>query len=183
LISGSDSADGRVHPWFQGGIFGLDNDLTVSPDMLELTDALSERSGADIMGYDAVARWNVKRKIIAAAGLPETWGQCGACAGGGIAADSREAYEAWKPVDPPTGAGWQMWENVSEGSPISPVFATPEELARHMAARPWGIQRGSYGQWLSVIKSGTSTLSMVMRGDGQMLSGVEAAAELAGDDA
>lgn len=29
---------------------------------------------------------------------------------------------------PPEGEGWQVWETVSGGSPISPVFATPKEL-------------------------------------------------------
>lgn len=31
---------------------------------------------------------------------------------------------------PPEGDGWQVWETVSEGSPISPVFGTDEECAR-----------------------------------------------------
>lgn len=32
-------------------------------------------------------------------------------------------------LDPPDGEGFQLWETTSEGSPISPVFTTPEELA------------------------------------------------------
>lgn len=44
---------------------------------------------------------------------------------------------------PPTGEGWQMWEDTSEGSPMSPVFATREELARWLA---------NYDQWLAIIK-------------------------------
>lgn len=31
-------------------------------------------------------------------------------------------------TDPPSGDGWQLWETVSEGSPISPVFAEREGL-------------------------------------------------------
>ena len=34
--------------------------------------------------------------------------------------------------EPPTGDGWQLWENVSEGSPVSPVFATKEEFADYL---------------------------------------------------
>ena len=34
--------------------------------------------------------------------------------------------------DPPAGEGWQVWENVSEGSPVSPVFATKEALIEHL---------------------------------------------------
>ncbi len=35
----------------------------------------------------------------------------------------------WQPTEPPTGEGYQLWETVSEGSPISPVFASTEALA------------------------------------------------------
>jgi hypothetical protein len=31
-------------------------------------------------------------------------------------------------LEVPTGEGWQVWETVSEGAPITPVFATDEEL-------------------------------------------------------
>jgi len=45
----------------------------------------------------------------------------------------RADAEAWEPTDPPNGDGWQLWETVSEGSPISPVFATSDELASWMS--------------------------------------------------
>jgi hypothetical protein len=61
---------------------------------------------------------------------------CPACEGHG----STEAYEgqraeaeAWKPSEPPMGEGWQLWETVSEGSPVSPVFATSGELIAWMS--------------------------------------------------
>jgi hypothetical protein len=46
----------------------------------------------------------------------------------------RADAEAWEPTDPPKGDGWQLWETVSEGSPVSPVFATADELATWMSA-------------------------------------------------
>ena len=36
-------------------------------------------------------------------------------------------------IPPPTGEGWQLWENVTEGSAVSPVFATAEELAEWLS--------------------------------------------------
>ncbi|MDX3247196.1 hypothetical protein [Streptomyces sp. ME18-1-4] len=45
----------------------------------------------------------------------------------------RADAEAWEPTDPPKGDGWQLWETVSEGSPVSPVFATSDELATWMS--------------------------------------------------
>jgi hypothetical protein len=62
--------------------------------------------------------------------------ECQECEGHG----SAEAYpgqraeaDAWEPTDPPEGEGWQLWETVSEGSPISPVFASAEALAGWLA--------------------------------------------------
>lgn len=42
--------------------------------------------------------------------------------------------ELWQPIEPPTGEGWQLWETVSEGSPITPVFATREGLVDHLCS-------------------------------------------------
>ena len=70
--------------------------------------------------------------------------------------------------------GWQMWEDVSEGSPISPIFDTPEELARWLAdnnASACGNRTANYEQWLKTILCGWA-VSMVMQG-GVMQSGVE----------
>lgn len=36
--------------------------------------------------------------------------------------------------DPPTGDGYQVWETVSAGSPISPVFVTPDEVVGWLVA-------------------------------------------------
>lgn len=41
------------------------------------------------------------------------------------------AFELWEETPPPTGEGWQLWENTSNGSPITPVFATRDELVTH----------------------------------------------------
>lgn len=42
-------------------------------------------------------------------------------------------YQAAENVEPPTGDGWQLWETVSEGSPISPVFADADGLTVWMS--------------------------------------------------
>ena len=69
-----------------------------------------------------------------------------------LAEDVLSRSPSWKPTEPPAGDGYQIWETVSEGSPISPVFATPEELARHMAGTKWGADDGTpYEAWLKFI--------------------------------
>ena len=77
--------------------------------------------------------------------------------------------------------GWQMWETTSEGSPISPVCDTPEELARWLAdsgASSFGSMTATYEQWLSMItSSGYAPSAMLDTSTGIMVSGVEAVAE------
>lgn len=72
-----------------------------------------------------------------------------------------------------------MYEDTSEGTPISPAFATPEALARWLAdngASSFGDSTATYDQWLRIAQGGWAP-SMVIQG-GQMMSGVEAMASL-----
>lgn len=71
---------------------------------------------------------------------------------------------------------YQMYENTSEGTPISPVFATPEELARWLAdtgASSFGSMTATYEQWLRVCRGGYAP-SLVTDANG-LRSGVEGA--------
>ncbi len=74
---------------------------------------------------------------------------------------------------------WQMYEDTTEGTPISPVFETPESLARWLAdtgAPAFADMTAAYDQWLAMIQNG-SAVSMVLGPEG-MKSGVEASVEL-----
>lgn len=42
--------------------------------------------------------------------------------------EDEQRYREWEPSEPPTGKGYQLWENTTEGSPISPVFKTLWDL-------------------------------------------------------
>lgn len=73
---------------------------------------------------------------------------------------------------------FQMYESTTEGTPISPVFATPEELARWLVdneASAFGNETATYEQWLAVCKGGYAP-SMVIE-NGVSKSGVEFAGE------
>jgi hypothetical protein len=85
-----------------------------------------------------------------------------------------EGYEAEEQYDPPEGDGYQLWETVSEGSAITPVFATKDELA------DWLVFNGDpvHGKltkqiWLNMIEAGWCP-SMIIVG-GRILSGPESA--------
>lgn len=75
---------------------------------------------------------------------------------------------------PPTGDGYQLWETVSEGSPISPVFATPEELATWMTRNRCTVNgpMSSYDAALRFVEAGWAP-SFVSGPDIGFLSGTE----------
>jgi len=79
-------------------------------------------------------------------------------------------------TQPPTGEGYQLWETTSEGSPISPVFKTPEELAQWLfdiKASAFGSCTATYEHWLNFIKGPGWAPSAIMS-KGTIRSGVEA---------
>lgn len=129
------------------------------------------------MGHDAINRWICVETRAKRLGI---YGKCEACSGEGEiwpSSDVKAASEAWKPTEPPHGDGWQMWETTSEGSPISPVLATPEALARWLTdngASSFGRDTATYDQWLGMIRAGWAMSAAMI--DGRMMSGVEAAA-------
>ncbi len=60
----------------------------------------------------------------------------------------------WEPSE---RTHFQMYEDTTEGTPISPVCETPEQLARWLAdnrASSVGSSTATYEQWLATIKAG-----------------------------
>lgn len=77
--------------------------------------------------------------------------------------------------DPPEGEGWQVWETVSEGSPIGPVFATSEELVA------WIVSEGhTQGAAKAFVRVGYVP-SMIVVG-GVFYTGIDAAPFLGGSE-
>ena len=79
----------------------------------------------------------------------------------------RAYYRPWEDAE----ATWfQLWETVSEGTPVSPPFATREELAGYLAANGdfWDQNRGRGGWGIerarAFIKSGWAPTMMVSGG-------------------
>lgn len=128
---------------------------------------------------EANAKWKEGLREVWRIGQPSTWEP--------IPADDLElTFEEWdgprpQAVDymPEWGPGQanmlMMYENTSEGTPISPAFDTPEELARWLAdngASAFGGSTATYEEWLATCKSGYA-VGMVVS-DGVMQSGVAA---------
>lgn len=92
---------------------------------------------------------------------------------------------AWTPDRIPMSVqgqdlGWQMWETTSEeGSPISPICDTPEDLARWLVenrASAFGHLGATYEQWLLLIKGTGASVGLVSV-NGTLTSGVAAEAD------
>jgi hypothetical protein len=77
-------------------------------------------------------RWFVIQAEARRLGVSTT---CSVCDGESSLWPSKEIQqkcEDWEPTEPPAGEGWQVWETVSEGSPITPVLPTREALIEHL---------------------------------------------------
>lgn len=84
---------------------------------------------------------------------------------------AKDRMPCWEPSE---RTHFQMYENTTEGTPISPVCETAEELARWLAdnrASAFGRETATYEQWLSTIQRGFS-FSMVANVGGPIVSGV-----------
>lgn len=93
----------------------------------------------------------------------------------------RAEAEAWEPTDPPKGDGWQLWETVTEGSPISPVFATADGLAGWMSDPERGDRWVPGDVARKFIDDGWAPTGVVTPGRGYS-SGVEAVGWMHGED-
>lgn len=95
---------------------------------------------------------------------------------------------AWKPEEL---TWWQVWETVSEGTPVTPPFATQAELIEYLVANGdfWDQSRRAEGEsvmpcepWTRqqaesfVLGSGWAPSMVAM--DGKLMSGVEAMAAI-----
>jgi hypothetical protein len=77
----------------------------------------------------------------------------------------------WKPEEK---THLMMYEDTTEGTPISPSFATPEELAKWLfdnKASSFGDRTASYEEWLAVCKSGWAPSAVISKNG--LVSGVE----------
>jgi hypothetical protein len=133
------------------------------------------------MGHDSLNRGIVVEAKCRRAGLDPI---CANCNGHG----SHEAYpgqradaDNWQHTDPPAGDGWQAWESVSEGSPISPVFATAEELAEWWSNPDrddrWKKDWMPYDNALALVKAGWAPSGATI--DGEFVPGVEVPGRMA----
>lgn len=124
------------------------NDIRLHTPIADIVNEWEDRGGID--GHDAINRWILIKTRAKRLGV---FGKCPKCKGRGeikLPRKIKKMYNKWKECEPPTGKGYQLWETTTEGSPISPVFASAEELAKWCAknATIFGDEKTSYENWL-----------------------------------
>lgn len=84
--------------------------------------------------------------------LATTWDLCPVCKG----EPETETDPDWEKEEPPLGDGFQLWTTTSEGSPISPVFETLEELCAwcETNATTFADFRASKERWFEMLNDG-----------------------------
>ena len=131
------------------------------------------------MGHDSINRWICVETRAKRLGITPL--VCSCCSGEGVLwPDPKYAKlsEDFERIDPPEGEGYQLWSTISEGTPMSPVFATPEELATWLVdngASSFGRNTASYDQWLKFIRGPGWAPTMIADKNG-LHGGVEFAA-------
>lgn len=108
----------------------------------------------DFMGLDHTSM----HICLCATAEAEGWDtDCPFCGGTGeywFSEEIRELHENWQREDPPTGEGFQLWSNTGEGCPVSPVFASMEELAKWCVdgATIFADDRLTCEQWMEMFR-------------------------------
>jgi hypothetical protein len=117
-----------THTWTQGPGWQRRAD-----GYIPTADEVNAWASSRAIGHDSINHWICVRARCKRLGIEV---ECKRCEGHGDLWSSPEVkrlHDEWAPEEPPAGEGWQVWETVSEGSPITPVMPTAEALARHLS--------------------------------------------------
>ena len=83
------------------------------------------------LGHDSINAWVCIKSRLKKEGKPY---KCPNCKGSGENwqhPKSKRLHNNWKSYDPPVGEGFQLWTTTSEGSPMTPVFKSLEDLCTY----------------------------------------------------
>jgi len=162
----------RMHPY----LTSLMNRPDVDPSM-EITEWL-KGIGLKPDGPFGYHGFSIYEKLRDFSGLDRNWEECSTCKGHAIDPNHYEAYkkfnDEWEETPVPEGEGYQVWETVSEGSPVSPVFESKEKMVE------WLISEGYSKTAAENFVKSEWVPSMIMTNTG-MYSDIEAASQFKGD--
>lgn len=167
-VIGDDARRGSTHPYCNSlPYYGDHPNWAIQPKevrekMVSLIEKLTGRAPSPLGfgGSDHEIFFN----ILKMAGIENKgedkaaymWTHCSVCKGEHVDPAVKEKYDAWKEFEPPQGPGYQLWETTSEGSPVSPVFQTLDELCAwcETNASTFGDSRTSAANWKKMLDDG-----------------------------
>jgi len=106
------------------------------------------------IGHDAVNRWVC---IKARLKVEKKSSKCPYCKGTGENwqhPKAKRLYNSWKPFNPPKGEGFQLWTTTSEGSPMTPVFSSLEDLCifcEDQCVSVFGSSTATKERWMQML--------------------------------
>lgn len=159
---------GRLRTW----IPGINGERGTWESLPRTAAEVNSSQGSMLNGHDAINRGILLRFRCEQLGITL---YCPTCKGHGDIAtqEERDRADAWVATEPPEGEGWQIWETVSEGSPITPVFPTAEALIEHLVTVGDGWDGPFSRETAEKFVHGSGWVpSMVMQG-GVLKSGIE----------
>ena len=106
------------------------------------------------LGHDFTNAYICIKARLEKQGLPT---ECGFCRGHGslfVNEEFKKLYEEWSPLEPPEGPGFQLWSTTSEGSPLSPVFKTLDELCEYAEENctVFGYEKTTKKNWKEMLE-------------------------------
>ena len=70
---------------------------------------------------------------------------------------AKSLYKNWKDYNPPIGEGFQLWNTTSEGSPMTPVFKSLEDLCTYCEDEGisiFGYNTATKEEWMKMLNNG-----------------------------
>lgn len=125
ILIEADALRDWTHTWTKDNGW-VKKDPPYIPTKEEINDASIRRIGSSSL------QWYLAEALCKAIGVSTTCSLCNGDADSWPSKEIKAKCESWEQIEPPVGEGWQVWETVSEGSPITPVFATREALIDHL---------------------------------------------------
>ena len=107
------------------------------------------------LGFDRV-QWLLVEEYCRLNNVPSL---CPHCDGDGVVwinDEIKQLHDNFERVEPPVGDGYQLWETTSEGSPVSPVFATFDELCEwcEKNAHTFASYTATKEEWKKMLDDG-----------------------------
>jgi hypothetical protein len=109
------------------------------------------------LGHDSSNAWYCVKARLKREGKPY---ECSKCKGTGENwqhPKAKSLYKNWKSYDPPTGDGFQLWTTTTEGSPMTPVFSSLEELCDYCEKEKvsvFGSSTATKEKWFKMLDDG-----------------------------